>query len=140
MIATAENMSENFRIYNKMYFEGKLPLPKFDVMHTYRKSGCFIFDPVKKGRIRKKKIYMTDYFDFTEEMYRNILVHEMIHYYIAYNKIEDNDDHGIEFMKIAGNLNKNYGLSITKEIDASSFKRSETASKISWFFIKLFGC
>lgn len=41
MIATAENMSENFRIYNKMYFEGKLPLPKFDVMHTYRKSGCF---------------------------------------------------------------------------------------------------
>ena len=29
MIATAENMTENFRIYNKMYFEGKLPLPKF---------------------------------------------------------------------------------------------------------------
>lgn len=58
MIATAENMSENFRIYNKMYFEGKLPLPKFDVMHTYRKSGCFIFDPVKKGRIRKIKKLM----------------------------------------------------------------------------------
>lgn len=38
MIANVENMRENFKIYNKMYFEGKLPLPKFEVMHTYRKS------------------------------------------------------------------------------------------------------
>ena len=115
MIATVDNMTENFKIYNKLYFEGRLPLPKFEVMHTYRMSGYFIFDPVKKGRIRHKKIYMTDYFDFTEEMYRNVLVHEMIHYYIAYNKI-------------------------TRKIDASSFKRNEKASKISWFFTKLFGC
>ena len=70
---------------------------------------------------------MTYYFDFTEEMYRNVLVHEMIHYYIAYNKIEDNKDHGVEFMKLAESLN-------------SSFKRNEKASKISWFFTKLFGC
>ena len=55
MIATAENMNENFKIYNKMYFEGKLPLPKFEVMHTYLKSGYFLFDPVKKGRIRKRR-------------------------------------------------------------------------------------
>ena len=140
MIATVDNMTENFKIYNKLYFEGRLPLPKFEVMHTYRMSGYFIFDPVKKGRIRHKKIYMTDYFDFTEEMYRNVLVHEIIHYYIAYNKIEDNEDHGVEFMKLAESLNRKYGLSITKIIDASSFKRNEKASKISWFFTKLFGC
>ena len=83
-------------------------------------SGYFIFDPVKKGRIKHKKIYMTDYFDFTEEMYRNVLVHEMIHYYIAYNKIEDNEDHGVEFMKLAESLNRKYGLSITKKISSSS--------------------
>lgn len=71
---------------------------------------------------------------------RNVLVHEMIHYYIAYNKIEDNEDHGVEFMKLAESLNQKYGLSITKKIDASSFKRNEKASKISWFFTKLFGC
>lgn len=140
MIATVDNMTENFKIYNKLYFEDRLPLPKFEVMHTYRMSGYFIFDPVKKGRIRHKKIYMTDYFDFTEEMYRNVLVHEMIHYYIAYNKIEDNEDHGVKFMKLAESLNRKYGLSITKKIDTSSFKRNEKASKISWFFTKLFGC
>ena len=71
---------------------------------------------------------------------RNVLVHEMIHYYIAYNKIEDNEDHGVEFMKLAESLNRKYGLSITRKIDASSFKRNEKASKISWFFTKLFGC
>jgi len=71
---------------------------------------------------------------------RNVLVHEMIHYYIAYNKIEDNEDHGVEFMKLAEALNRKYGLSITKKIDASSFKRNEKASKIFWFFTKLFGC
>ena len=140
MIATVENMTENFRKYNKMYFDGVLPLPKFEVMHTYRISGYFIYDPVKKGRIRKKKIYMTDNFDFTEEMYRNILVHEMIHYFIAYNKIKDNDDHGTEFMKIAEKLNREHGLSITPKIDASSLKRNEKASRLGWFFIKLLGC
>ena len=140
MIADVDNMAEKFREYNKLYFNGELPLPKFDVMHTYGLSGYFIFDPVKKGRIRKKKIYMTDYFDFTEEMYQNILVHEMIHYYIAYNKVKDNDDHGNEFMRIADQLNQEHGLSITKVIDASSFKRSEKAPKWSWYLVKLFGC
>lgn len=140
MIATVEIIKEKFKEYNNLYFDGKLPMPKFDIMHTYKMSGYFIFDPVKKGRIRNKKIYITDSFDFTEEMFRNILVHEMIHYYIAYNNIKDNDDHGIEFLKIAEELNKKYGLSITKKIDASSFKRNEKASKLSWFFIRIFGC
>lgn len=140
MIATIENITENFKKYNKLYFDGKLPLPKFEIMHTYKISGYFIYDPVKKGRIRKKKIYMTDNFDFPENVYRDILVHEMLHYYIAYNKIKDNDDHGEVFMKMANDLNKKYGLGITKKIDVSSFKRNEKASKIYWFFIKLLGC
>lgn len=140
MIATVENMTEKFKEYNSLYFEDKLPMPKLEVMHTYKISGYFICDPVKKGRIKHKKIYMTDNFDFTDEMYRNVLVHEMIHYYIAYNNIKDDDAHGVEFMKMADKLNREYGLSITKDIDASSFKRNEKASKLSWFFVKLFGC
>ena len=140
MIPTVEILTEKFKEYNKLYFDGKLPMPRLEIMHTYKISGHFIFTPVKKGRIKYKKIYITDNFDFTEETFRDILVHEMIHYYIAYNKIEDNDDHGVEFMKIADELNKKYGLGITKQIDASSFKRNEKASKLSWFFIKLFGC
>lgn len=140
MIATIENMSEKFREYNKLYFNNSLPLPKFEIMHTYKESGYFMFQKEKgKSRIKYKKIFMTDYFDFTEEMYRNILVHEMIHYYIAFNHIEDDDAHGKEFTKIANELNTKYGLKITDTINASSFKITEKAPKISLFFRKLFG-
>jgi predicted SprT family Zn-dependent metalloprotease len=58
------------------------------------------------------------------------MVHEMIHYYIAWNRIKDNNAHGKEFMKIANELKEKYGLNITKKVDASSFKLTENAPKI----------
>ena len=47
---------------------------------------------------------------------------------------------GMSNTTIAEKLNKEHGLSITPKIDASSLKRNEKASKLAWFFIKLFGC
>ena len=38
------------------------------------------------------------------------MVHEMIHYYIAWNNIKDNKTHGDEFMRIAEEMNTKYGF------------------------------
>ena len=64
-------------------------------------------------------ILMSDCFDFDEETFRNIMVHEMIHYYLCLNNPNDcslfsrflrflgikNSDHGPEFMAMAQKLN-----------------------------------
>jgi predicted SprT family Zn-dependent metalloprotease len=70
------------------------------------------------------------------------MVHEMIHYYIAWNRIKDNGHHGKKFMEIANKMNEEFGLNITKIKDASSYKLSENAPEIikkKSFFSYLFG-
>lgn len=115
-------------------------------MHSYRTLGKFAYfwgekkKPVKK---RYMAILMSDYFDFDEETFRNIMVHEMIHYYLYLNDTNDcsifsrvlrffsfkNSDHGPEFMAMAQKLNEQYGLNITVTYDASSIPLSPNAPK-----------
>ena len=66
------------------------------------------------------------------------MVHELIHYYIAWNGIKDNKEHGKEFMRIANELNTKYNLNVTKKVDASSFPRTEKAPKYTGIMKFLF--
>ena len=137
MIADYNTMPHMFWECNRLYFDHQLRTPKFGLMHTYRYLGKFEYrwgeqkKPVKK---RYMSILMSDFFDFDEETFRNIMVHEMIHYYLYLNGDSDcsacsrflrfvgfkNSDHGPEFMAMAQKLNEQYGLNITKTCDASS--------------------
>ena len=95
-----------------------------------------------KKSIRNQTIKISDCFDFPENVFIDLMVHEMIHYYIAWNRIKDNKPHGKEFMRIANEMNEKHGLEITKTLDASSFKLTEKAPKVvkkKGFFSFLFG-
>ena len=86
-------------------------------------------------------ILMSDFFDFDEETFRNIMVHEMIHYYLYLNDPSEcsafshflrlfgfkSSDHGPEFMAMAQKLNEQYGLNITVTYDASSIPLAPNA-------------
>lgn len=122
---------------NRLYFGHQLRKPQFGLMHTFRYLGKFEYRWGEKKKPVKKRymaILMSDFFDFDEETFRNIMVHEMIHYYLYLNGTSDcsvfsrflrfvgfkNSDHGPEFMAMAQKLNEQYGLNITKTCDASS--------------------
>ena len=146
MIADYNTMPHMFWECNRLYFDNQLRTPKFDLLHSYRKLGKFEYrwgeqkKPVKK---RHMVILMSDYFDFDEETFRNIMVHEMIHYYLYLNGESNYStfrcflkffgfkcfDHGPKFMAMAQKLNEQYGLSITKTYDASSVPLSPNAPK-----------
>ena len=49
-------------------------------------------------------------------MMRDVMVHEMIHYYIAWNRIKDNGSHGRQFWHIAKDFNEKYGLNIAIKV------------------------
>ena len=144
MIADYNTMPEMFWECNQQYFGHRLRTPKFGLMHSYRYLGRFEHRWGEKNKPVKKRhmvILMSDYFDFDEETFRSIMVHEMIHYYLYLNDSSEcsvfgrflrlfgfkNSDHGPEFMEMAQKLNEQYGLNITKTYDASSIPLAPNA-------------
>ena len=148
MIADYNTMPHMFWECNRLYFGHQLRKPQFGLMHTFRYLGKFEYRWGEKKKPVKKRymaILMSDFFDFDEETFRNIMVHEMIHYYLYLNGTSDcsvfsrflrfvgfkNSDHGPEFMAMAQKLNEQYGLSITKTYDASHIPSAPDAPKRS---------
>lgn len=143
MIADFNTMSKCFNECNKKYFNRSLPMPEFGTLNKLNTIARFEHRKNKgKNKTRKpleyKKIFFSDCYDFEEKDFINIMVHEMVHYYISWNQIKDNKAHGKKFMEMANELNEKYGLEITKTKDASSFKKTEKAPFAKSFFKKLF--
>jgi len=140
MVANYDNMLDTFNLCNMEFFEGKLLFPQFGLLHSYR--TCGFFEYTKGGWFDRKlydpKISITDYYDFTEKQFRDILCHEMIHYYLAYFGEDRGCHHGKKFKNMADRLNRKYGLHITPYLDLSQYKRRDGAPKLSYWFVKKF--
>lgn len=126
---------------NRKYFNGSLPKPKFTIISKLNIIARFEYNKDKKGKhpIKWQELKVSDCYEYTEQELREIIVHEMIHYYIAWNGIKDNKDHGREFMKIANELNEKYGLNITKTKDVSSLIRTDKTPQRSGLMKILLG-
>ncbi len=135
MIADYNTMPRMFWECNRLYFDHSLPTPKFGLMKKLNRLARFEYFKNNKGKapIKRQTILFSEYYDFDEDTFRNLMVHEMIHYYLAWNRIKTKKDHGKEFMGIAHDLNEKYGLNVTKTLDASSFQRTEQAPKAKGF-------
>ena len=141
MVANQQNMLLMFDECNMKYFEGKLLFPQFGLLHSYRTCGYFqyttggwfdktLYDPI---------ISITDYYDFTEKQFRDIMCHEMIHYYLAYIGQDRRVKHGKAFKKMAESLNRAYGLNITPYVVLSEYKKRDGAPKLSYWLLQKIG-
>ena len=141
MVANIQNIQLAFNKCNEKYFEGKLPIPMFDLLHSFRTCGYCQCD-YEQGWFSRTlynfRISMTDYYDFTPKQFEDILVHEMIHYYLAYFGIDKSCSHGREFKKMTERLNGQYGLNIVTEVDLSQYKRREGTPTISYWLAQWF--
>ena len=136
MIADYNTMPRMFWECNKLYFGHSLPTPKFGLVKRLNTLARFEYQKNRKGKtpITRQVILFSEYYDFDEDTFRNLMVHEMIHYYLAWNGVKTRLDHGKEFMAIAHEPNEKYGLNVTKTLDASSFTRTELAPKAKSFW------
>ena len=134
MEITEDTIKEKFRKFNSDYFGKALPLPKFTLLHSYRYLGYFLCDKIiGKRKLKHPEIQISDYYDWNEKELDNVIIHEMIHYYLAYKHIDNELTHGEEFTKMADKLNKEYGFHISERIDTSNYKRQKNAPKLGWF-------
>ncbi len=137
MIADLNNMPRMYHECKVKYFgDCKLPTPKFAVMHKKYLFGCFSYykncGRHKKHPISNPTILMTDYYDFDEKDFIDIMTHEIIHYYVMYNGIDTKNHHGNAFKKMMNELNEKYGLNIEIKKDTFSFKKNKNVPKKSF--------
>ena len=117
MTPTVPYIEEKFIQFNKQIFQGKLPLlpivlsdaKTFLGACAYKKkknlfggTTCYDF----KLRINKR-------IDLSETEIEDIIIHEMIHYYIAYFGLKDSSLHGKVFKQFMNNINEKFGRHIT---------------------------
>ena len=133
MIVNQETMVDSFWDCNEKYFDNSLPTPWFETVNSISVIGKFEYHKNKRNSkkpIRDQIIKMSDCFDYPEKDFIETMVHEMIHYYIAWNRIKVLRSHGRVFMRMANEMKEKYGLNVTKKIDASSLKLTENAPKL----------
>jgi len=125
MIVTIPWLESNFGRFNSLYFDAKLPAPLFGLSRSRTRLGTMAYKRTSrfgKGKLYDFTIRLTTYYDMTEWQAQNILLHEMIHYIIAYTGLKDTSSHGTVFRGMADALNRRYGWKISVRTDARGWQ------------------
>ena len=128
MILDKFNLMAYFTKFNNEYFSGILPFPEFKLRKSYNILGYFSCRYNDDYSMYDCVLEISNRYDYTEEQLRNIMVHEMVHYYLAYTGEDVKMEHGKKFISMASKLNKKYYLNITPTIDISSYKMKPSFS------------
>ncbi|HEY9551896.1 MAG TPA: SprT-like domain-containing protein [Prevotella sp.] len=115
MQASLEWMEQWFAVFNREYFGGSLPLPRMRVSHSRTRLGsmsCKRRTVFGRSKYSDYALHLSDYYDLTERELQNVLLHEMIHYSIAYTGVRDSSPHGTVFRGMMEALNSRYGWDI----------------------------
>lgn len=138
MIVVPFDIEERFKKYNFEYFEGMLPMPSFKIIHSFRYFGMFRCEFLEDYTVINPSIEISDNYDYTDAQLKNILVHEMLHYYLAYTGADVKVTHGDVFNREARRLNKSHRLRITETVNMNEYVRREGTSSIKYFFASIF--
>jgi len=117
MRATIDYIKRKFDEYNELCFEGKLkPLP-FKLSNAKSFLGAVFFQREKKpddtwhyyGFVFKISTVM----DLPEDVVEDTILHEMIHYYIMSNQMQDTAPHGKLFIAKMQEINRKYNRNLS---------------------------
>ena len=126
-------MERKFGEFNKLMFDGKLP--KIPIVLTDAKTflGKCVYRQ-RMGRDGKPEYYdfklrINTRVDLPENEVEDTLIHEMIHYYIALNRLEDASTHGPLFIHIMNSINKKYGRHLAVRFKGTAEQNEQLVDK-----------
>lgn len=106
-----------FQQFNEAIFHGELPAIPLTVSNARTRAGSFTIRRRRGagGRWLKPEysIAISSRFDLPQQEIEDVLIHEMIHYYIALRGINDTSAHGPAFRRIMDDINRLHGRHIT---------------------------
>ena len=118
MIPTVVYLEERFDTFNRMCFDGALPRIPIRLSGARSFVGRLQYKPVRDwlGRVVRYEdfvIRISTRFDLSEAEIEDTLIHEMIHYWIAWKGLKDSSTHGRLFRARMKEINEQYGRHIT---------------------------
>lgn len=138
---TIELLEEKFNLFNKLIFKSALkPLPirlsnakSYYGMLKYKRTRSLF------GKTTKTEFFMvfSIYFNLTEREIEDIVIHEMIHYYIDSNNIHDTSTHGKVFRELMQRINTNFGrnIKISDRRPTSTATQPAPRSRVTYFCV-----
>ena len=111
-------MLEAVARFNELCFEGALPEVRIVMTKARTYLGKLTFCTRRGffGRVTGHDsfaIRISTAFDLSVAEWEDVIIHELIHYYIAWSGIKDTSVHGTEFRKIMADINARYGRHIS---------------------------
>jgi predicted SprT family Zn-dependent metalloprotease len=117
MRANVEYVKQKFNEFNELCFEGKLqPLPfKTTSARSFLGQVRFFREKNLDGTwyYCNFEFIVSTTFDLAEELVEDVILHEMIHYYILSNQMQDTAPHGELFMRKMQELNVRFNRNIS---------------------------
>ena len=114
MEITKELLKQKFIEYNELYFNNELPMCTFSYNYMRDAFGRYTTHTKNNGQ-KVGHIWISKSIDLDEEMFRELLVHEMIHHYVRTIDGVFFDGffcHGRHFVRQVKRIKKEYGLEI----------------------------
>ena len=144
MIATHEYVKEKFGEFNRLIFDGKLPLPPICMSNARTFLGACTFKSKRNwlGRtvLYDFKLKISKRLDLPENEIEDIIIHEMIHYYIGVNQMKDSSAHGTLFRQMMSDINRKHGRHITISHKMTTEQRQLTVDKTEkWHVVAVVG-
>ncbi|MDE5791464.1 MAG: SprT-like domain-containing protein [Muribaculaceae bacterium] len=140
MKASIRYVEQKFDEFNRQMFGGKLP--KLPV----RMSDAVTFLGMCVAKVRNLPDGRRQHHDFElrvslrhdipERDLEDVIIHEMIHYFIMYNELNDTAPHGELFKAMMRSINRTYGRNITISRRSTPEERTRTVEgKRKWHVI-----
>lgn len=117
MKPTLEYIKQKFEEYNRVMFDGQLPDIPIEIVNVKGYHGKCSYK-TRIGEDGKKKCYdfklsINERLDVSEEELQDTLIHEMLHYFIGYNQLDDVSAHGPVFLSMMNIINTKFNRNLT---------------------------
>ena len=109
---TIDDLKSRFKEYNKLYFNKELRMPKFKLERLKNSLALFFFSRPLTGELKQKEIWFNTNYVWTDEAIKDVLIHEMIHYWLFIHG-HSGSRHGIRFRLKCKEIKKTDGTIIT---------------------------
>lgn len=127
MKPTIAYIQEKFDKFNKQYFCNRLPPITIRLSNAATRLGC-LKHKYRTNLFGKRENYdfslwISTRYDLREEVVEDTIIHEMIHYFIAYFHLPDTGPHGPMFRKFMDEINRISGRNITVRHRSDTLER-----------------
>lgn len=133
MIATVEYVERRVAEFNRLMFGGRLPALPIELCDAKGFLGQLACNRQKT----EFRMRINTRIDLTQDALDDVIIHEMIHYFIAYHRLIDTGPHGHIFRSIMESINANHGrhIQVSHRHTSEGEWEQSVSKKATWHVI-----